>query len=50
MPEEIDLQTHSEEVQDIMSHIPNSVIRWGLTVIFLVFALLVIGSYFFRVP
>ena len=33
-----------------MSFIPNRVIRWGLTVIFGVFALLLIGSYYFKSP
>jgi HlyD family secretion protein len=41
---------HSEEVQEIMSFIPNQVIRWGLTVIFSVFSILVIGSYYFKSP
>ncbi len=50
MPENSNLPNHSEEVQDIMSLIPNQVIRWGLTVIFAVFLLLVIGSYYFKSP
>ncbi len=50
MPEDSNLPYHSEEVQDIMSFIPNRVIRWGLTVIFGVFALLLIGSYYFKSP
>lgn len=44
------LENHSEEVQDIMSFIPNHVIRWGLTVIFILFAMLVVGSYYFKSP
>ena len=50
MPEDSNLQYHSEEVQDIMSFIPNRVIRWGLTVIFGLFTLLVVGSYYFKSP
>ena len=50
MPDESNLESHSEEVQDIMSFIPNRVIRWGLTVIFAVFAMLIIGSYYFKSP
>ena len=50
MPENSNLPDHSEEVQDIMSFIPNQVIRWGLTVLFGVFALLGIGSYYFKSP
>ncbi|HEY3388113.1 MAG TPA: HlyD family efflux transporter periplasmic adaptor subunit [Prolixibacteraceae bacterium] len=44
------LEAHSEEVEEIMSFIPNRVIRWGLTVIFVVFAVLLIGSYCFKSP
>ncbi len=47
---ELNLPPYSEEVQDIMSFIPNRVIRWGLTVIFCIFAILVIGSYYFKSP
>ncbi len=50
MPEKINLQPHSEEVQDIMSFIPNRVIQYGLTMIFTVFAILVIGSYYYKSP
>ena len=41
---------HSEEVQDIMSFIPNRLISWGLTVLFILFIILLIGSYFFKSP
>ena len=44
------LEAHSEEVEEIMSFIPNRVIRWGLTVIFGVFSALLIGSYCFKSP
>jgi len=50
MPENSNIPDHSEEVQDIMSFIPNHVIQWGLTVIFGVFAILVVGSYYFKSP
>jgi hypothetical protein len=50
MPEISNLETHSEEVEEIMSFIPNRVIRWGLTVIFAIFAMLLIGSYCFKSP
>ena len=42
------IEQHSEEVQDIMGRIPGSLTRWGLTVIFLIFFSIVIGSYFFK--
>jgi hypothetical protein len=50
MPDMPNLEAHSEEVEEIMSFIPNRVIRWGLTVIFVVFAVLLIGSYCFKSP
>ncbi len=50
MPDKNILQPHSDEVQEIMSNIPNRVIRWGLTVIFSIFSILVIGSYYFKSP
>ena len=50
MPDRFSSETYSEEVEEIMSFIPNRVIRWGLTVIFTVFAILLIGSYYFKSP
>jgi len=41
---------HSEEVQEIMGNIPGWIIRWGLLVVFAVFALIIIGSWFFSYP
>jgi len=43
-------ENHSEEVQDIMSVIPNRIIRWGLTVLFVIFIMLLVGSYLFKSP
>ncbi len=48
MPQADHIQQHSEEVQDIMGRIPGSLTRWGLTVIFLIFFSIVVGSYFFK--
>ncbi len=42
------IEQHSEEVQDIMGRIPGNLTRWGLTVVFLIFFSIVIGSYFFK--
>jgi len=50
MSEIPNIEAHSEEVEEIMSFIPNRVIRWGLTVIFAVFSALLIGSYCFKSP
>jgi len=44
------LETRSEEVQEIMGFIPNWLIRWGITVIFVTVLVLLIGSYFFKYP
>jgi multidrug efflux pump subunit AcrA (membrane-fusion protein) len=41
------IEIHNEEVREIMKEIPGSLIRWGLTVIFLIFISIIIGSYFF---
>jgi len=44
------VEAYSEEVEEIMSFIPNRIIRWGLTIIFALFFALLIGSYFFKSP
>ncbi len=49
MPE-INRDVHSEEVQEIMGNIPGWIIRWGLSVVFAVFVLIIIGSWFFSYP
>lgn len=41
---------HSEEVQEIMGNIPGWIIRWGLSVVFAIFSLIIIGSWFFSYP
>ncbi|MGV8096403.1 MAG: HlyD family secretion protein [Mangrovibacterium sp.] len=48
MPQVDHIEQHSEEVQDIMGRIPGSLTRWGLMVIFLVFFMIIAGSYFFK--
>lgn len=40
----------SNEVQEIMSEIPGRIIRWGTTIIFIIIAVLLVGSYFFKYP
>ena len=42
------IEIHNEEVREIMKEIPGSLIHWGLTVIFLIFASIIVGSYFFK--
>ena len=50
MSDKYDSELHSEEVEEIMSYIPNRIIQWGLTVIFGIFATLLIGSYCYKSP
>jgi len=40
----------SEEVQEVMGEIPAWILRWGITILFLVVMMLVIGSCFFKYP
>jgi HlyD family secretion protein len=47
-PENIKLR--SESVQEILGRPPRWIIRWGITIIFIVVAGLVVGSYFFKYP
>ncbi len=41
---------HSEEVQDIMGKAPSWVIRWGVTVVFIIFMGIFLGCYFIKYP
>lgn len=52
MPElkEEDVQLRSGEVQEILSHIPTWIIRWGITLIFCIIMLLLTGAWFVRYP
>lgn len=45
-----EIELRSEEVQEVMGQIPAWIIRWGITVLFLVVLALVIGSCFFKYP
>ena len=44
------IEFRSEEVQEILGKTPGWIIRWGITVIFLVLIILLAGSYYFRYP
>lgn len=49
--EEVDnLQLRSDEVQEILSHAPAWIIRWGISVIFFVLGVVLIASYFIKYP
>ena len=45
-----EIEIRSVEVQEIMGFIPHWIIRWGITVIFLVIFFILVGSWFFRYP
>lgn len=45
-----DLNLRSEEVQEIMGRVPHWILRRGITLIFLIVLLLILGSWFFRYP
>lgn len=44
------LEDHSEEVQSILGRVPKWIIRWGITVLFLLVAIVFIGSRFIPYP
>ncbi len=49
MPEK-DIELRSEEVQEVMGHMPSWILRWGITLFFVIILTLLIGSFFFRYP
>ena len=52
MPEEnnLNIELRSEEVQEILGHIPPWIVRWGITTFFIILITLFIGSAFFAYP
>ena len=44
------LNIRTEEIDEILGKTPNKIIRWGVTVIFLVIISLLTGSWFFKYP
>jgi HlyD family secretion protein len=49
MPNE-NIELRSEAVQNIIGYIPHWIIRWGITLIFVVVLVLFVGSWFFKYP
>jgi multidrug resistance efflux pump len=45
-----EVEIRSDEVQEIMGFIPKWIVRWGITLIFVIIILILIGSYFFQYP
>ncbi|MFO7829805.1 MAG: HlyD family efflux transporter periplasmic adaptor subunit [Bacteroidales bacterium] len=48
--EEERIELRSTEVQEILSRPPKWIVRWGITIVFFVIAIIVIGSWFFKYP
>jgi len=47
---ENNIELRSEEVQEILGTPPRWIVRWGITVILFVLAVLLAGSYFYKYP
>jgi hypothetical protein len=50
MEESKNLELRSEPVTEILGSPPKSIIRWGITVMFLIIIMLFVGSWFFKYP
>jgi multidrug resistance efflux pump len=50
MPENSEIQIRSDEVQEILSAVPNWMIRWGITLIFGLILMLMFISLFIKYP
>ena len=49
--EEIEkIELRSEEVQEILTRPPKWIVRWGITIILVVIAMIIVGSWFFKYP
>ena len=50
MPHINRLEHHSQEAQDILSRIPGWIVRWGITLIFVIFLGIFLGCHLIRYP
>ncbi len=50
MEKEKEIELRSEEVQEVLSHVPNWMIRWGITLIFALIVMLVVLAWFIKYP
>jgi len=50
MPVNNDIEIRSDEVQEILGHTPNWMIRWGITLLFILIVMLVFISWFIKYP
>ncbi len=44
------IELRSEEVKEILGHVPHWIIRWGILVFFITFFILLFGSWLFKYP
>lgn len=47
---EHNIELYSEEAQDILSSIPNWIVRWGITVIFVIILMALLCCHFIKYP
>lgn len=45
-----DVELRSEEVQEVMGKVPPWILRWGITLLFVIVLALLLGSFFFKYP
>ncbi len=45
-----EIELRSEEVQEVMGKVPPWILRWGITVLFAIVMVMLIGCYFFKYP
>lgn len=50
MEEKKHIELRSEEVQEVMNHIPSAIVRYGIMVLAAILLLLFLGSYWFKYP
>jgi HlyD family secretion protein len=50
MEKKTDIELRSEEFQEVLSHTPSWILRWGITLVFVILAGLRAGSWFFKYP
>lgn len=50
MEEYKNIELRSDEVREILSRPPKWIIRWGITIIFIVICIILTGSWFFQYP
>ena len=50
MKEEDKIELRSEEFQEVMTHIPHWILRWGITVLAIILLILLVGSAIFKYP